>query len=50
MIPEPIYKALPYIYALGGLASLFNFDPTIGKISGVLLISASLIIFKLRSK
>lgn len=43
-----IYNALPYVYTLGGvLAMLLSREP-IGQASGVLLISAAMLVFHLR--
>ena len=50
MIPRPIYEALPAIYAGAGVFTLLDLDPMVGKISGVLLILASLIIYSLRNQ
>lgn len=45
---DMIYNALPYIYTFGGVTALLASQETIGKISGVLLVSAALMIFHLR--
>jgi hypothetical protein len=47
-IPDWLYEPLPYIYALAGIASIIMLDVTFGKISGVLLISAGVVIWNLR--
>lgn len=47
-IPDWLYEPLPYIYALAGIASIIMLDAFVGKLSGVLLISAGVVIWHLR--
>ncbi|MFA5082653.1 MAG: hypothetical protein WC474_08930 [Hydrogenophilaceae bacterium] len=47
-IPGWIYEPLPYIYLLvGGLASV-GFDPVVGRVSGLLLITSAVLIIIMR--
>lgn len=43
-----IYELLPYVYAIGGITALTHSDELIGRASGVLLISAAMLIFHMR--
>lgn len=43
-----LYDALPYIYTIGGMLTLLLSGEAIGRASGVLLISAALLVFHLR--
>lgn len=45
--PKFIYESLPYIYALVALSAIFM-PVTLGRISGFLLLIASVQIFKMR--
>jgi hypothetical protein len=47
-IPDWLYEPLPYLYVLMGLIATIVLESLIGKISGVLLISAGLVIWNLR--
>ena len=47
-VPDWLYEPLPYLYALAGIFSIITLDAVIGKISGVLLISAGVVIWHLR--
>jgi hypothetical protein len=47
-LPDPVYKALPAVYLTGGVSAMFFGDNIVGYAGGVLLISGSLAIFKLR--
>jgi uncharacterized phosphosugar-binding protein len=42
------YDALPYIYTIGGVLTLLMTGEMIGRASGVLLISAAMMVFHLR--
>lgn len=44
ILPEWLYEPLPYVYATSGLASAIFLESALGKLSGVLLISAALVI------
>lgn len=43
-----IYNALPYLYTAGGVITLLTAKEMIGSISGVLLISAAMLVFHMR--
>lgn len=43
-----LYDALPYIYTLGGALTLMFTSEAIGRASGVLLVSAAMMVFHLR--
>lgn len=43
-----LYEALPYIYTAGGILTLLLSGEMIGRSSGVLLISAALLVFHMR--
>jgi hypothetical protein len=43
-----IYDALPYLYTVGGVLTLLLSGEAIGRASGVLLISAAMLVFHLR--
>ena len=47
-LPEWLYEPLPYLYVLMGLIATYVLDAAIGKMSGVLLISAGVVIWQLR--
>ena len=49
MIPAPFYELLPYIYVLVGALAIFGIEAVIGKICGVLLMTAGVAIYKARS-
>jgi|GEM_PF-6228388 len=42
------YEILPFLYSAGGVAVIILSNESIGKASGILLISAALIVFRLR--
>ncbi len=42
------YEFAPYVYAVGGVISIFQTNPGIGIVSGVLLLAAAATILKLR--
>lgn len=46
--PEWLYESLPYIYAAGGVTTLIGLEGKIAAVSGVLLLSAAVVIFHLR--
>jgi len=50
MIPRPIYEALPAIYAGAGAYTFLTLEPTVGKVSGILLMLAAVIIYNLRKQ
>ncbi len=47
-LPNWLYEPLPYIYALVGIITAYNLDMLLGRISGLLLISAGVIVWHLR--
>ena len=48
MIPRPLYELLPYLYFAIGLAAATNLHPLFGRVSGLLLVGAGLIIWHMR--
>lgn len=46
--PGWIYEPLPYLYLLIGAAAAAGVDPTPGRISGLLLVGAAIVILKMR--
>jgi hypothetical protein len=47
-LPTWLYESLPYIYAGAGAVALWRLDDVIGEISGLLLISAGLVVANMR--
>lgn len=47
-IPIWIYEPLPYLYTLMGVIATFVLDELVGKLSGLLLVSAGLVVWNLR--
>ncbi len=47
-IPFATYEALPVIYVILGAASLAGIDGILGRLCGVLLVAAGVIILKMR--
>lgn len=43
-----LYDALPYLYTIGGMLALLYSNEAVGRVSGMLLISAAMMIFHLR--
>lgn len=43
-----IYEALPYVYSLSGISALLLSGEAIGGTSGVLLVSAAMLVFHMR--
>ncbi len=48
MIPNSIYESLPVIYILCGLAVLFNLDHALGTMSGLILVTLSMMVSVMR--
>jgi hypothetical protein len=48
--PDWLYKAMPYIYSVAGLAAIIHFDMPAGYGSGALLLFAALLIWMKRKK
>jgi len=44
VLPNWIYEPLPYLYAGAGVVAIMNLDTVIGRISGILLITAGLVV------
>jgi hypothetical protein len=47
-IPIWIYEPLPYLYALMGVIAILTLDALVGKISGLMLISAGVVVWHQR--
>jgi hypothetical protein len=47
-IPDWLYEPLPYLYALLGLIATIVLEHSLGKLSGVMLISAGFVVWNLR--
>ncbi len=43
-LPKWVYEPLPYVYAAGGLTAMFTLDTITGRLSGVLLLSAAVVV------
>ena len=50
MIPKPFYELLPYIYMLVGLLGVISLDNGWGKLCGVVLIGAGIVVQQLRAR
>lgn len=48
MLPRTLYELLPFIYAPTGLAAIANLDTPLGRLSGAMLLSASVTIYTMR--
>ncbi len=48
MIPKALYETLPALYILCGLAVLFNLDHTLGTMSGLILVTLSMMVSIMR--
>jgi hypothetical protein len=46
--PSWLYEGLPYLYILGGLFAVVGMNFSVTNVSGALLVTAGLIIFRLR--
>jgi uncharacterized protein YjeT (DUF2065 family) len=49
MFPNWIYRMLPFVYVVVGLAVVVKMDSTIAVASGVLLVIAGLLVLKMRA-
>ena len=47
-LPVWLYEPLPYLYTCAGTGALWRLDDMLGEISGLLLISAGLVIASMR--
>lgn len=47
-LPNWLYEPLPYLYVLVGIITAYSLDILLGRISGLLLISAGVIVWHLR--
>ena len=45
---DVLYDALPYLYTIGGVLTLLLSVELIGRVSGLLLVSAAMLVFHLR--
>ena len=50
MVPEPLYRTLPYLYMLGGVLSFFILPSPYRYISGGLLVIAGTMVMTMRSQ
>ena len=48
--PDWLYKAMPYIYSVSGLATILHFGTPAGYGAGSLLLIAALLIWKMRKE
>ena len=48
-LPDWLYNALPFIYTMGGLLSIYHANNIVGQGSGVLLIFAGFLVWNLRT-
>ena len=48
--PDWLYKVMPYIYSIAGLATIYHFDSAPEYGAGVLLLLAALLIWKMRNE
>lgn len=48
MLPRVIYELLPWLYSGIGMLAMLGTDPTYGRLSGLLLVTAAAAIFHLR--
>jgi hypothetical protein len=44
VFPNWLYEPLPYIYGVAGIASTFTLDTLVGRMSGILLITAGIVV------
>jgi len=49
-LPDPFYKALPYLYALIGIAAMLGIDHLGGRVSGLALLSAGGLVWSMRRR
>lgn len=47
-LPDRLYEALPLIYAIAGLWTVYNFETLLGYTSGVILLITACIIWMMR--
>jgi hypothetical protein len=47
-LPDWLYKALPFVYALGGTFAIYSADNVVGYGAGALLVLTGFLVFKLR--
>lgn len=48
VLPRTLYELLPFIYSPTGLAAIANLDTPLGRLSGAMLLSASVAIYTMR--
>jgi hypothetical protein len=44
ILPSWVYEPLPYVYGIAGVLSAYNLDSLMGRISGILLITAGIVV------
>ena len=49
MIPQPLYKLLPLLYVIPGVIVMMQIESTLAALSGILLVSAGVLVFMWRS-
>jgi hypothetical protein len=47
-LPNWLYEPLPYVYTTAGVVAMINLDTLIGTLSGILLMSAGILVWYLR--
>lgn len=47
-MPGWLYEPLPFLYALMGIIAIVQLEALVGKLSGVMLISAAVVVWNLR--
>lgn len=47
-LPTWLYEILPYVYIVVGALALIGVDITVGRLSGILLLTAAIVIIKMR--
>jgi hypothetical protein len=48
--PDWLYQAMPYIYSLAGLATIYHFNTPLGYGAGALLLVAACLIWMMRKE
>jgi len=44
VLPNWLYEPLPYVYSVAGIVSTFTLDTLVGRFSGILLITAGIVV------
>ena len=50
MLPQPLYEGLPYLYIISGLSSIIGLDTPGGKLCGLLLMTAGIVVHQIRAR